>query len=370
VSRRAARRLRDERLAALVAQETMPIATIVRVSPLAPPPVVADDIDGGLLDPRPARAQHARRRPAPAIARVGVVASLAVAGVLVAGSAVVTAAVSETDAPVAALAASAPERYVAPIPGPADMPVTPPMPVDLCADPAVQAALAARVPAEVILAAGGAAVLREEIAAGRASCVPLGDPAYPWVVINKTRPLDPLDHRPDDLLAPEGVRNLGGGWLRADAASALTSMVAAAAASGVGEIALESSFRSYQTQQQTYGAHASARGVEGADAVSARPGFSEHQSGLAVDVVACGGGGCGSLDGIAATPQGAWVAENAWQYGFIVRYEEGRTDVTGYIPEPWHLRYIGRELAAEYHAGGFLSLEEFFGLPPAPDYIG
>ncbi|MBN9195390.1 MAG: D-alanyl-D-alanine carboxypeptidase family protein, partial [Microbacterium sp.] len=74
------------------------------------------------------------------------------------------------------------------------------------------------------------------------------------------------------------------------------------------------------------------------------------------------------LDDLAATPQGAWVAAHAWQYGWIVRYEKGHTDVSGYLPEPWHLRYIGTDLAAAYHEGGFHTLEEFFGLPPAPGY--
>ena len=70
------------------------------------------------------------------------------------------------------------------------------------------------------------------------------------------------------------------------------------------------------------------------------------------------------------TPQQAWVAAHSWEYGWIVRYVEGRTEVTGYSPEPWHLRYIGRELAAAYHEGGWQTLEEFFGLPAAPDYPG
>lgn len=61
-------------------------------------------------------------------------------------------------------------------------------------------------------------------------------------------------------------------------------------------------------------------------------------------------------------------ARHAWEYGFITRYTEGRTDVTGYEPEAWHLRYIGPELAKAYHDGGYTTLEEFFGLPPAPTY--
>ena len=137
----------------------------------------------------------------------------------------------------------------------------------------------------------------------------------------------------------------------------------------IGEIALESGFRSYPTQQDTYGRQVAEKGQEAADLVSARPGFSEHQSGLAGDVVACAGA-CGTLDDLAATTQGRWVADHSWEHGWIVRYTDGATPVTGYSPEPWHLRYIGRDLARAYHDGGWTSLEEFFGLEPAPGYVG
>jgi D-alanyl-D-alanine carboxypeptidase len=164
------------------------------------------------------------------------------------------------------------------------------------------------------------------------------------------------------------VKSLSGGELRTDAATALSAMVGAARDAGVGDLAMESGYRSYSTQQSTYRGHVNDRGVTGADLVSARPGFSEHQSGLGADVVACGTSGCGSLDDLAATPQGAWVAEHAWEHGWIVRYLDGRTDVTGYLPEPWHLRYVGPELARAYHDGGWTTLEEFFSLPAAPGY--
>ena len=135
-----------------------------------------------------------------------------------------------------------------------------------------------------------------------------------------------------------------------------------------GEVALESGFRSFDAQQRTYARHVAERG-SAADLVSARPGHSEHQSGLAADVVGCAGG-CGTFDDFAASPQGQWVAANSWEYGWIVRYVEGASDVTGYSPEAWHLRYVGPELARAYHEGSWTSLEEFFGLPAAPNYAG
>ena len=67
-------------------------------------------------------------------------------------------------------------------------------------------------------------------------------------------------------------------------------------------------------------------------------------------------------------PQGTWLAANAWRFGFIIRYPQGKTDVTGYVYEPWHIRYVGVDLSTEMHNTGILTLEEFFGLPPAPDY--
>lgn len=238
----------------------------------------------------------------------------------------------------------------------------------LCDDPAFIEVLASGDDGAVIAAAGGAEAFRSVIVAGAAPCIPLDDPNRTWVVVNKQRPFSPIDFGPSLLALPEGVRSLSGGELRTDAATALSAMVGAARDAGVGDLAMESGYRSYSTQQSTYRGHLNDRGVAGADLVSARPGFSEHQSGLGADVVACGTSGCGSLDDLAATPQGAWVAEHAWEHGWIVRYLDGRTDVTGYLPEPWHLRYVGPELARAYHDGGWTTLEEFFGLPAAPGY--
>ena len=294
---------------------------------------------------------HARRRRAGRIATVFAVVGTAA---LVFGSAVaVTAAV--TAPPVTE---SLPSPVVAPeVTGD-----------DICASADLTAALDARDTAAAVAAAGGAESFRSAVAAGTAPCVRLDDPTFEWVVVNKSRPYDPVDYRPADLVAPDGVRNIPGTALRSAVSSALSALVADAAADGAGEIALLSGFRSYDTQVDTYSSHVNERGTDGADEISARPGHSEHQAGLAADVVACGAGGCGGLDDLAGTAQGDWVAEHAWEYGFIVRYEEGFTGVTGYVPEPWHLRYVGTDLARHYHEGGWHTLESFFGLPAAPDY--
>jgi D-alanyl-D-alanine carboxypeptidase len=262
---------------------------------------------------------------------------------------------------------------IAPLPAGVEALPTPtleaePAALDLCSTPTFAAALAAGDDAAAIAAAGGALAFRTAVAEGTAPCVALDDPARVWVVLNKTRPNTPLDYRPSSLDSPGGVRTIEGGSLRSDAAAALSAMGAASVAAGAGEIALQSGFRSYETQQSTYSSQVDAQGAAEADLSSARPGFSEHQSGLAGDVVACAEG-CGTLDDLAATAQGQWIVAHSWEYGWITRYEDGYTPITGYSPEPWHLRYIGPALARAYHEGGWHTLEEFFGLPPAPTYL-
>lgn len=118
------------------------------------------------------------------------------------------------------------------------------------------------------------------------------------------------------------------------------------------DIFFMSGFRSYEDQQNVYKGWAKKYDYE-ADRVSARPGHSEHQLGLAIDV--------NSIEfSFADTPEGIWLAENCWKYGFIIRYKEGTEDITGYMYEPWHIRYLG-DLAEEVHFSG-LTLEEYLGI--------
>ncbi|QNA91651.1 MULTISPECIES: M15 family metallopeptidase [unclassified Microbacterium] len=238
---------------------------------------------------------------------------------------------------------------------------------DPCADTAVQQALSNGDDAAAIAGFGGGAAFREAVVAGNAPCVSLSDPARLWVVVNKSRPLDPPEYEPADLDAVPLQMTTLSGRVRSDVAAAVGRMADAASAAGVGRLGANNGYRSYGLQVTTYAAHVRSQGQQDADAGSARPGHSEHQTGLALDVVACGSG-CGGLDGFGGTAQSDWVAAHAWEYGFIVRYEQVGTPVTGYAPEPWHLRYVGVDLATAYHDGGYHTLEEFFGLPAAPDY--
>lgn len=238
---------------------------------------------------------------------------------------------------------------------------------DPCAEQPVADALAAGDDEAVITAFGGGAAFRDAVVAGNAPCVTLSDPAREWLVVNKARPLEPLNFEPESLSEVELAATTSSNRLRPDARDGLNALAHAAEASGVGAVGINNGYRSYYLQEANYSGFVDTDGVEGADQGSARAGFSEHQTGLAVDVIACDGS-CGEIDGFGGTAQAGWVQEHAWEYGFVVRYENGASGTTGYMPEPWHLRYVGAQLASAYHEAGYHTLEEFFGLPAAPDY--
>lgn len=238
---------------------------------------------------------------------------------------------------------------------------------DPCADPVVTDALEVGDDEGVIAAFGGGAAFREAVVAGNAPCISLTDPTRSWVVVNKTLSLQPSDFEPAGMIEAPVPVTTASNLTRHDTAAALGRMAEALRAGGAGELGMNNAYRSYRLQVSNYSGQVAAAGQAAADLGSARPGFSEHQTGLAVDVVACSSG-CGGIDAFGGTSEGDWVAAHSWQYGFIVRYETGETATTGYEPEPWHLRYVGPALATAYHDGGFRTLEEFFDLPAAPDY--
>lgn len=198
----------------------------------------------------------------------------------------------------------------------------------------------------------------------------LDDPASPWVVVNKKRRLAPVDYAPADLAAPRVPLRLSAGaeemQLRREAATALEEMFAAAKKDGL-ELMVSSAFRSYNFQKGLYNRYVSQQGQAVADTQSARPGHSEHQTGWAVDVEPASRK-CEVEECFADTPEGMWVAQHAHEFGFIVRYGKDQQAVTGYIYEPWHLRYVGKPLAEELFKKGNPTLEEFFSLAAAPDY--
>ena len=143
-------------------------------------------------------------------------------------------------------------------------------------------------------------------------------------------------------------------------------MFRAASKDGV-NLVFQSGYRSYSTQVSVYNGWVASLGQSAADLQSARPGYSEHQTGLSVDI-ASATAGCTIQTCFAKTPEGKWLSRNAWRFGWHLRYPKGKTAITGYKYEPWHWRFVGIELAAELHLTPKITLEEFFGLPPAPDY--
>ncbi len=161
------------------------------------------------------------------------------------------------------------------------------------------------------------------------------------LVANKTYSL-PESYNPGDLLS--------------ECKKAFNEMKSAAAKEGL-NIWNSSGFRSYELQESLYKRYSDRDGKEAADRYSARPGHSEHQSGLAIDLNEI-------TNAFKDTKEGKWVAANCHKYGFILRYPQGKEAQTGYMYEPWHIRYVGVDTATAIYNSG-LCLEEYFGITSA-----
>jgi D-alanyl-D-alanine carboxypeptidase len=192
-----------------------------------------------------------------------------------------------------------------------------------------------------------------------------------WVVVNKQRQISPLKYQPASLAFPAfakpKVQNPFGLQMREEAAIATVELATAMAEAGKGTLILNSGFRTYKNQQGLYNRTRDTKGLAVAEKLSARPGHSEHQLGLAADFSARGQG-CAIMVCFGSTEAGIWLAENAHEYGFVLRYPKGYKPITGFQYEPWHFRYVGIELATEMKTKGIKTLEEFWGLDAAPDY--
>ena len=192
-----------------------------------------------------------------------------------------------------------------------------------------------------------------------------------WVVVNKQRQISPLRYQPENLVFPAfpkpKVQNPFGLQLREEAALAAVQMASAMAEAGQGKLILNSGFRTYKNQKGLYNRTRDSRGLAVAEKLSARPGHSEHQLGLAADF-SVKGGSCVIMVCFGNTEAGKWLAANAHTYGFILRYPKGYKPITGFQYEPWHFRFVGAELATEMKTKGIKTLEEFWALESAPDY--
>lgn len=189
------------------------------------------------------------------------------------------------------------------------------------------------------------------------------DPTSIWVIVNKPLPLNPIDYAPKDLVTPNVPLRVPGNesmQVRAVTAGALKKLFAGAKDAGY-NLMLSSGYRSYTYQVNLYDGYVQNSSKAEADKTSARPGHSEHQTGLAADIEPASKN-CEVETCFADTPEGKWLAANAYKYGFIIRYPADKVDVTGYDYEPWHVRYVGVDLATEMHDTGVKTLEEFFGV--------
>lgn len=200
---------------------------------------------------------------------------------------------------------------------------------------------------------------------------PYVNPFIGFTVSKKVYPvIYTLDQARDSLLVinkkhalpPEYVPELttwNGVTLRAEAMESYKKLISSAKSSGVSLTAI-SSFRSYVDQEKLFNGYVKEDGQEKAETYSARPGHSEHQSGLAVDI-GLPSGNCNLMTCMANTKEGKWLAENAHTFGFIVRYPEDKVEETGYQFEPWHIRFVGTEVAKSIFESGY-TMDAFYGI--------
>ena len=179
------------------------------------------------------------------------------------------------------------------------------------------------------------------------------DSGESYIIANKSFPL-PQNYNP--------------GFIKA-ASDAYTKMYNAAldetrGSSNEIKLTKRSAFRDYNYQMSLYNNYVKINGKAKADTFSARPGFSEHQTGYCLDMLFPS-----SSQNAKYKTQYDWLSNNAYKYGFILRYPEGKTTITGYIYEPWHYRYVGTELAAKlWNGGNWITMEEHFGVDSSYKY--
>ncbi len=179
------------------------------------------------------------------------------------------------------------------------------------------------------------------------------------ILVNKDHALQ-ADYDPGDLVDGKPAVSDASKYqqLRKPAAAAFKKLAAAAAKKGH-IIKITSGYRPYAYQKQIFERYVSKDGEYSAEQYSAEPGHSEHQTGLAADV-SSPSVNYRLVQAYGSTEEGKWLAKNAHKYGFIIRFLDGKEDITGYQYEPWHIRYVGKEAAKEIYKQK-LTLEEYLG---------
>lgn len=179
-----------------------------------------------------------------------------------------------------------------------------------------------------------------------------------WTLVSKARAIG-VEYIPSELMTPSVSSHPGAGanekQIRKTIDAPLAQLFAAAQKEGH-SLMIGSGYRSAAYQEQLFATYVSSVGYEQADKYSAHPGFSEHQTGLAVDLSTTSQQ-CYLSECFIGTSDGQWLANNAYQYGFTLRYPKGKEAITGYNFEPWHYRYVGVGLATALHQSG-LTLDE------------
>ncbi|MFG6394086.1 MAG: D-alanyl-D-alanine carboxypeptidase family protein [Lachnospiraceae bacterium] len=195
-------------------------------------------------------------------------------------------------------------------------------------------------------------------------------PASYTVLVNRDYPM-PEDYVPEDLVIPSVEYSYKGiyekSYMRKAAAKAIEKMFKEAAKKKKFRLKVVSAYRSYERQKAIYQNNINTRGEEDTNKVSAKPGCSEHQTGLAVDV-SSDTVDCTIEKSFASCPEGRWLAKNCHKFGFIIRYPKGKSGITGYSYEPWHIRYVGVNLA-KYIYKKKITLEEYYQTTTVDDKV-
>ena len=173
------------------------------------------------------------------------------------------------------------------------------------------------------------------------------------ILVNKYTSL-PEKYAPDDVVEMSNWYSYPGNSIRKDVYDAFKEMFNAAKEEGL-TLIVNSSYRTYEVQKEIYDDYDDNRGREYADKYAARPDFSEHQTGLSIDIFSAGS----NMETFEGTDEFKWLSENSYKYGFILRYPKNKEDITGYSYEAWHYRYVGKDLAKKVYDSG-LTYDEYY----------
>jgi zinc D-Ala-D-Ala carboxypeptidase len=192
----------------------------------------------------------------------------------------------------------------------------------------------------------------------------VANPASIQVLVNKQNML-PENYNPTDLVytnipfvfKEQSEKRM----MRSEAAAAINTLFTEANKQGISLLGV-SAYRSHATQVSLFSYYVNRDGYEKARTYSALPGTSEHETGLSIDVTG-GDGKCAAMDCFGATNEAAWLQAHGAEYGFIIRFPQGKEAITGYQYEPWHLRYVGKAIALDIMSKG-ITLEEYFNAVP------